>query len=185
MRSVVRRYKLGDRMIVVVGMLVAVAVTALLGFAVLVANRVDQDVAVRELALAESELNEIAKSMKADLAVYSRWDEAFKRVTETRDTDWIHRHLGSRLHRASGHHRTYVLDQNDQPVYAAIDGTMVGADAYRAVAHKIAPLAQAARHAHAVDHTSGDPEPKRRSHPLRGPSRLLTAASKIVRRCWV
>jgi diguanylate cyclase (GGDEF)-like protein len=168
MKSVVRGYKLGDRMIVVVGMLVAVAVTALLGFAVLVANRVDEDVAVRELALAESELNEKAKSMKADLAVYSRWDEAFKRVTETRDTDWIHRHLGARLHRASGHHRTYVLDQNDQPVYAAIDGTMVGADAYRVVAHKIAPLAQAARHAHAVDHILGRSGAEAEEPPFEG-----------------
>ena len=151
MRSVVRRQKLGDRMIVVVGMLVAIAVTAVLGFAVLIANRIDQDVAVRELALARGELIEVAKKMKADLSIFSRWDEAVERVTQSRDTDWIHQHLGMRLHRASGHNRTYVLDHSDQPVYAAKDGAMVGADAYRAVAHKIAPLAQAARHAHAID----------------------------------
>jgi len=155
MRSVLRRQRLGDRMIVVVGMLVAIAVTAVLGFAVLVANRVDHDSALRELALARGELIALSKQMKADLGIFSRWDEAVERVTKSRDTNWIHEHLGMRLHRSSGHSQTYVLDHEDQPVYASKDGAMVAPDAYRAIQHRIAALTRAARHAHAIEYSYG------------------------------
>jgi len=151
MRSVVRRHRLGDQMIVVVGMLVAVSVAALLGFAVLVANRVDEDVSLRELALARGELLEISGKMKSDLSIFSRWDEAVERATQSHDVGWIHEHLGQRLFRSSGHDQTYVLDHDDRLVYAAKDGAIVGANVYRALAHVVAPFATAARHAHAVD----------------------------------
>ena len=52
MRSVVRRQKLGDRMIVVIGALVVASVAELVGFAYLVASRVDENSATRELAVA-------------------------------------------------------------------------------------------------------------------------------------
>ena len=56
-----RRQKLGDRMIVVIGALVVAAVAALVGFAYLVASRGDQNSSARELAerLPNAEYKEI------------------------------------------------------------------------------------------------------------------------------
>lgn len=146
-----RRQKLGDRMIVVIGALVVAAVAALVGFAYLVASRVDQNSATRELAVARGELIELAERMKADLATFTRWEEAVQRTARTRDPEWVHRYLGLRLYHTSGHHRTYVLNQTDEPIYAAKDGVMVSPEAFRAIHEKALPFVQSVRHAHAVD----------------------------------
>ena len=146
-----RRQKLGDRMIVVIGALVVASVAALVGFAYLVASRVDENSATRELAVARGELIELAERMKAELATFTRWEEAVQRTAHTRDPAWIHRYLGLRLYHAGGHHRTYVLNQTDEPIYAAKDGVMVSPDAFRAIHEKVAPFVQSVRHAHAVD----------------------------------
>jgi len=151
MRSVVRRHKLGDRMIVVIGALVIAAVTALVGFAYLVASRVDESSAARELAVARGELVELTDRMKSDLATFTRWEEVVERTTRTRDSEWIHRYLGLRLHSTGGHHRIYVLNHADDPIYAAKDGVMVSPESFRAVHEMIAPFVRAVRHAHAVD----------------------------------
>jgi diguanylate cyclase (GGDEF)-like protein len=151
MSSIVRRQKLGDRMIVMIGALIVVAVIALIGFAYLVARHVDETSAARELRIAHGELSELADRMKADLAAFTRWDEAIERTVRSGDTEWMHRYLGRRLHQASGHHRTFVLNHADQPIYAARDGDMVAPNAYHAVHDTVAPVVHAVRRAHAVD----------------------------------
>jgi len=151
MTSIVRRQRLGDRMIVMIGALIVAAVIALVGFAYLVARHVDSNSAAREMRVAQGELVELADRMRADLGAFSRWDEAVERTARSGDTAWMHRYLGLRLRHSSGHHRTYVLNHADQPIYAARDGEMVAPDAYRATHETIAPLVHAVRQAHAVD----------------------------------
>jgi len=151
MRSVVRRKRLGDRMIVIVGTLVAAAVAALLGFAMLVADRVDQDSAMSELALARGELVEISSKMKSDVTAFARWDEAVEHTLRTRDPNWMHRHFGLRLREASGHDRSYILGPDNEPIYAAIDGALVVGEMYGRVRDKIEPLVRAVRNAHSID----------------------------------
>jgi diguanylate cyclase (GGDEF)-like protein len=151
MASAVRRQKLGDRMIVMIGAVVIAAVVALVGFAFLVARHVDATSAEREMRVARGEFIELAERMKADLAAFTRWDEVIERTAQSGDTEWMHRYLGLRLHRASGHHRTYVLNHADQPIYAARNGDLVAPGAFRAVHETLAPLIHAVRHAHAID----------------------------------
>jgi diguanylate cyclase (GGDEF)-like protein len=151
MTSILRRQKLADRMIVMIGALIVVAVIALVGFAYLVARHVDQTSAERELRVARGELLEITDRMKADLAAFTRWDEIVERTTRSGDTEWMHRYVGLRLHQGSGHHRTFVLNHADQPIYAARDGNAVAPTAYRSVHEIIAPLVHSVRHAHAID----------------------------------
>ncbi len=134
-----------------VGALIVVAIIALIGFAYLVARHVDKTSAARELRVAQGELHEITDHMKADLAVFTRWDEIIERTTRSGNTEWMHRYVGLRLHQGSGHHRTFVLDHADRPIYAARDGSAVAPNAYRAVHETVAPLLHSVRHAHAVD----------------------------------
>lgn len=151
MTSTAQRHKLGDRMIVMIGALIVAAVVALVGFSYLVASRVDTNSAEREMSVARGELIELTERMRAELATFARWDEAVERTAQSGNMEWLHRYLGQRLHHGSGHHRTYILDHKDRPIYAARDGGMVASDAYHAVAETVAPLIHSVRHAHAVD----------------------------------
>jgi diguanylate cyclase (GGDEF)-like protein len=150
MRTVVRRRNLGDRMIAVVGMLVGAAVTAVIGFAVLVADRVDRDSAEREVALARTGVVELTERMQADLAAFARWDDAVKHASASGISSWMHRHVGQRLH-AGGHNRTYVLNHKNQQIYAAIEGMADDGYAYGFVHAKLDALVRAVRDAHAND----------------------------------
>src|SRR5512138_3099564 len=132
MTSIVRRQKLGDRMIVMIGALIVAVVVALVGFAYLVARHVDANSAEREMHVARGELIELSERMKADLAAFARWDEAVERTARSGDTEWMHRYLGLRLYHSSGHDRTYVLNQADQPIYAARDGEKAEPESFRA-----------------------------------------------------
>jgi diguanylate cyclase (GGDEF)-like protein len=138
-------------MIAVVGMLVAAAVTALLGFAVLVANRVDQDSALRELDLARGQIVELQHKMAGHLAAYAHWDETFDRSTNGFNRDRIHRHFGERLRETAGHDRSFVLDPEGRPIYASVDGALAGSERYRRVAAKIEPLVGAVKLAFSDD----------------------------------
>ncbi|MEX2128597.1 MAG: EAL domain-containing protein [Xanthobacteraceae bacterium] len=151
MRSLVRRHRLGDRMIAVVGMLVAAAVIALLGFSVLVAKRVDQESAVRELDLARRQLGDLHLKMKVELASFTRWDESVDVAEGRFDRSWLHQQFGLRLHFDRGHDRSFVLGADGTPVYASADGLMHGADLYRRVRAKIDPMVESVRRAYAAD----------------------------------
>jgi diguanylate cyclase (GGDEF)-like protein len=140
MRSRVQRHRLGDRMIVVVGTLVAVAIAALLGFSVLVANRVDQDSAKHEMELARGGLATLQMKMRQDLASLAHWDEAVDRIINKLDPTWIHRHFGARLHDNSGHDSSFILDFVGRPVYSAVDGILVDEKAYERVRLQIDPI---------------------------------------------
>ena len=83
-------------MIAMVGMLVAAAVAALLGFGILVAKRVDQESALREVDLARRQLSDLQTKVKVDLATFTRWDEYLRS-----DVGSIRPGLGASLFRTS------------------------------------------------------------------------------------
>jgi diguanylate cyclase (GGDEF)-like protein len=138
-------------MIVVVGMLVAAAVAALLGFAVLIAKRVDQASALREIDTAKRQLVELQTKVRVDLAVFSHWDQSLDPTTSHFDQDWVHRYFGLPLQQDRGHDRSFIIGPGDQPMYSSADGMAVGADLFRRMHRRINPLIEKARRAHAAD----------------------------------
>jgi diguanylate cyclase (GGDEF)-like protein len=147
----VRRNRLGNRMIAAVGMLVAAAVAALLGFSVLVAKRVDQASAVREVELARRQLDELPFKVRLEMAVLTHWDQNLDPTTRYFDRDWVHRHYGKRLHSDRGHDRSFIIGPSGDPVYSSADGMDVGADLYRRMQRRIDPLIERVHRAHAAE----------------------------------
>ena len=127
-------------MIVMVGMLVAVAVAALLGFGILVAKRVDEESTVREVELARRQLVELQTRMKADLATFTRWDENLDPTSPSFDPEWVHRHFGQPLQKERGHDRTFIVKPGGAAVYAAADNAMVGTDAFSHILRRVSPM---------------------------------------------
>ncbi len=151
MKVILQRQRLRDRMIIVVGTLVAVAIAALLGFSVLVTAQVDQDSARREMELARAGFVSLQKKMQRDLASFAYWDEAIDRIITKLDPTWIHRHFGVRLHDNSGHDRSYILNPDHRPIYAAVDGLIGDERLYERVRMQIDPVVTAVAIAYAKD----------------------------------
>jgi diguanylate cyclase (GGDEF)-like protein len=138
-------------MIAVIGMLVAAAVIAVLGFAVLVAKRVDQESALHELQLARKQLSDLTLKMTIDLAAFTRWDHSVDVAAGQFDRHWLHQHFGLRLHFDRGHDRSFVLGPDGVPVYASADGLLQGPELYQRVNAKTDPMVESVRRAYAAE----------------------------------
>jgi diguanylate cyclase (GGDEF)-like protein len=151
MRLLVRRERLSDRMIVVVGMLVAAAVAALVSFAILVAERVDHASAQREIELTRAQLLKLATEMKNDLAEFARWDEALEFAGDRFGREWIHHQFGARLHRASGHDLSFILGGDGKPIYASVAGSLTDPAAYQPAKPVVDPYVRQVQFDHLAD----------------------------------
>ena len=166
MRVPVRRNRLGNRMIAAVGMLVAAAVAALLGFSVLVAKRVDEASALREIETVRRQLVELQADVEVDLATFARWNLHLDPASDYFDRDWVHRYFGLRLHER-GHGRSFILSSAGSPVYSSADGIMVGSDLYRRMHRRIDPLVEGVRSAHTVADVESNPTFAAMGAPIR------------------
>jgi diguanylate cyclase (GGDEF)-like protein len=139
----------GDRLVVALGALVGTAVVALVGFSVMVAEGVDRDGARREVTLARGGLAALETKIRHDLSAFAYWDEAVAHTLDKVDTPWLHRNLGQRLHQNEGHDRSYIVQADGQPIYAAIDGLLVLADRYDHVRQQVEPIVREVQNLHA------------------------------------
>ena len=144
-------------MIAMVGMLVAAAVAALLGFGILVAKRVDQESALREVDLVRRQLAELQTKVRVDLATFTRWDPHLDPTSDYFDHDWAHRYFGLRLQHDRGHNRSFILGQTGNPVYSSADGVMVDGDLFRRMQRPVDSLIDAVRRAQAASDIGRNP----------------------------
>jgi diguanylate cyclase (GGDEF)-like protein len=138
-------------MIAMVGMLVAAAVAALLGFGILVAKRVDQESALREVDLARRQLADLQTKVKVDLATFTRWDENLDPTSAQFDPDWAHRYFGLRLQQERGHDRSFIVQPGGVAIYSSVDSMMVGGDLFRRMQRRVAPLIEQVGRMHAAE----------------------------------
>jgi diguanylate cyclase (GGDEF)-like protein len=62
------------------------------------------------------------------------WDETATRLDRPDPyLGWIHDNVGLWLHKVFGHDRTYIVDRNDRPIYASVDGHMVPAAGFEGI----------------------------------------------------
>ena len=149
MTELFNRHRLSDRWIAAVGLLVAGAVGALLGVAVLVAHRVDADSARREVEITNGHLNAQVSRMRQDLASVAHAQNASKRMLPT-DLQAIHYDYGMRLHVLSGHDRSYFISSAGLPIYASVGGTLVDKSAYELFAPRLDPILKELRNVYAL-----------------------------------
>jgi diguanylate cyclase (GGDEF)-like protein len=135
-----QRHQWGDRWLMAVGGLMALAAIVLVAVAILVAHRVDSDSIEREVAIVRNGVASKMTRMRNDLRALSRWDETVPQGVSRSDASWMHRNFGRRLHETSGYDQTYVLNGENEPVYASINGRLVDTNIFEVVGENIRPI---------------------------------------------
>ncbi|HVL79700.1 MAG TPA: EAL domain-containing protein [Sphingomicrobium sp.] len=93
------------------------------------------------------------------------WDEsAEKMVTDPLDHQWLFDNLGSWLNRIFAHDATFLLDGQDRPVQAVVDGRRVAIDRYGELAGDLAPLVDTLRGRNQAANGRHDRHPGQRLH---------------------
>lgn len=151
MRKFLWRDRIGDHALLAIGLLVGVAVAALLGFAVLVAKRVDADSKQRELELGRSGLVMLKVKIRHDLSTFAHWDDAVDHTARASDKNWIHRNFGARLNVTSGYDRAFILSPSGMPVYASVNGSLVLENYYERMRDTVEPFVEQVRLAYAKE----------------------------------
>lgn len=63
------------------------------------------------------------------------WNDSITRtVADQRDKRWLNDNIGSWLHRVFGHDNVFILDGQNRPIYAAVEGEQVSLDQYAMLA---------------------------------------------------
>jgi diguanylate cyclase (GGDEF)-like protein len=150
-----QRHQWGDRWLAAVGGLMALAAVALVGVAILVAHRVDAGSIEREVATVRNGVASRMAHMRDDLRSLSRWGEAVPQGVSRDDAVWIHRNVGRRMHEASGYDQTYLLNGENVPIYASINGKLVDKNIYEIVDDSIRPIVAEVESAHKLRQLNG------------------------------
>lgn len=122
-----RLARTGDRMILAVALVIAAAISAMIAFSLLAAERVDRAARDRWNELMLDSLNRRAGDLQRDLASFAHWDESVLRTAYFLDVSWVHENFGRWLHDTLGHDRSYIVLETGLG-YAAINGSLVTAD---------------------------------------------------------
>ncbi|MCB1502218.1 MAG: EAL domain-containing protein [Bauldia sp.] len=128
-----------------------VAGVSLLSLAVILAlgwwatSAVDEEALGREVGFARQGLADQFNRIPKDQESGVIWDEAVHRVRAD-DQTWMATNLGEWMGEYFGHNQVFVLDPDNRPVHAMLNGSTVAAvDAYERDAETIAPLVSAMR----------------------------------------
>ena len=73
------------------------------------------------------------------------WDESILHTRGDLDFDWLDNNLGIWLYDYFGHDRTYVLDQNNKPIYGMMDGARADPSSYTTAYTALSPLVKKLR----------------------------------------
>ncbi|MGK7652739.1 sensor histidine kinase [Roseovarius sp. B08] len=91
-----------------------------------------QRMATRSLAAAVASLPEQQRSATI-------WDDAIRNVA-ARNEKWIDANLGVWMQEYFGHHESYVLDEENKPVFSSVSGEVRAPETFETRADAIAPL---------------------------------------------
>jgi diguanylate cyclase (GGDEF)-like protein len=145
MPGLLSRWRFSSR--VLLPIVLAGAATALLLAAVLLlaARESDRIASERQRRLVSHVLAEQLAKLTHDQESVTIWDDAVRKTTVDFDARWIEVNLGLRLYEYFGHDRAYVLNANDRPLYAMVDGVSVEPSSYTTTRTALDPLVRQLR----------------------------------------
>ncbi|MBM1172790.1 putative bifunctional diguanylate cyclase/phosphodiesterase [Microvirga arabica] len=80
----------------------------------------------RQLQMTERSVRGILRELSLQQEVVAVWDDPILQLNKTNlDIEWLDENLGSWLTRTYGHDQVYILNAQDEPVFAAVDGALV------------------------------------------------------------
>jgi methyl-accepting chemotaxis protein len=143
------------------------AVAGVIMFALLIWLTVKSDAqeAAQEAELARSVIAGRLEFMLQNQGDYAKWDDAVARLVRTVDRDWASDNIGPYLFRTQGYEHSFVINGNNQTVYASVRNQAVQLDPF-------AMVGQPLRRAIAELRTKPAGEDHRRSGLIRLGNRL-------------
>jgi len=107
--------------------LTTLAALSLAALAIFWAVRQSDSAAIeRQLQMTERSIRGIVRELSLQQEVVAVWDDPVLQLNKTPlDTQWIDENLGSWLTRTYGHDQVYILNAQNEPVFAAVDGAPV------------------------------------------------------------
>jgi diguanylate cyclase (GGDEF)-like protein len=137
-----------DRVSHFVATLLAVGATGaviagLLAWSTLQADRVALD---RQEKLASVVLAQSIARLPHDQESVTVWDEALRQVRAGVEPEWFDANLGIWMHSYFGHDRAYVLNAQDQAVYAMVEGRRAEPSSFSRIEATVRPLVDELRH---------------------------------------
>lgn len=119
-------------------LIVAIGI-GVLGLLVWSGHQADRVSFNRQTRLVSLVVSQMRSEVAHDQESATVWDEAIRKV-RANDQQWIDANLGSWMHSYFGIDGAYVLNPQDQPIYAFAGDTLSTPDAYAAIAPEVAPL---------------------------------------------
>ena len=100
---------------------------------------VDQSALARQQRMASRSLAETVASIPEQQRSATVWDDAIRNII-ARDEKWLDLKLGSWMQEYFGHHESYILDEENQPLFVSILGEIRSPETFETRADAIAPL---------------------------------------------
>ena len=110
-------------------------------------GRFDVVAAEREQVLVEHGFERQLEEFDAVIATQVDWDDAIKSLDNRFDASWADFNVGNYLYTFNGFSHSYVLDRDEKPIYAAVNGERAGLESFatfEAEARRMIPEIRAA-----------------------------------------
>ena len=130
-----------------IGAMTISALVLLVALALFLIQRFDVVAAEREQVLVEHGFARQIDELNAVIATQVDWDEAIRRLDHKFDAQWTDFNVGNYLHTFNGFSHAFVLDPNEQPIYASVNGERTAMASYAPfakVAERLIPAVRAA-----------------------------------------
>lgn len=128
----------------------AVATMALLvGTVLSLTHQVDVDALEHEQAIVANGFAGMSVEVAGRVTPQAIWDDAVRNLDTQFSQEWASENIGQYLHDVSGFESAFVLDGDDQPLFASRNGQPEGLDAYAPFVSPMRPLIDRVRMAEA------------------------------------
>lgn len=101
--------------------------------------------ATREQTLAGNGMARHVEEVAHSVIPQTQWDDAVRHLDNSFDHDWADANIGKYFYQTDGFDRSFVLDRDNRPIFAAINGELTANTSFRRLAPLADPLVRAVR----------------------------------------
>ena len=109
------------------------------------ARGADEAAVVAETKLLATATRERVDEVSKEQRSVAIWNDSIRNIQHAFDEGWTHVNFGAWMFEYFGHDLTYILGDDDHPVYASVDGAQVEPRSFGHVGEDVAPLIASVR----------------------------------------
>ena len=140
-------WRFSSRVMLPIALIFMAMVVIVAGFLFYAAHETDRVTRDRQARIVAHVLEDYFDKITHDQESVTIWDESVNKVRGDPDPEWFDANLGVWLYDYFGHDRVYVLDAEDRPIYAMVDGSRADRSSFTTAAIALNPLVKQLRSA--------------------------------------